>query len=105
MAGTNLEYKTADEETRAGLDKSREEEWSKWKEFAAAYKFPRKVLQPYLDKGHKIIPTQWVETDKNEHLKRPGQTEKHVPKYKSNGRIRQRVILRGLICQFWRKVQ
>ena len=32
-----------------------------------------KELQDLLKEGHKPVPTQWIDTDKNEHLKREGQ--------------------------------
>ena len=39
------------------------------------------ILKQLLDKGNQQLPTQWIETDQNDHLKRPG--VKHVPDYKS----------------------
>ena len=82
MAGTNLDYAKADEQTQKGLDISRQAEWDKWKEFNAAVKFPRHMLQKYLDMGYTVIPLQWVETDKNEHKKRIGEEHLHVPEFK-----------------------
>ena len=39
------------------------------------------VLDELLSEGHSMLPTQWIETDKREHLKRQGQA--HEPEYKS----------------------
>ena len=39
------------------------------------------MLDELLSDGMSMLPTQWIETDQNEHLKRPGQA--HEPDYKS----------------------
>ena len=39
------------------------------------------VLKELLDNGNQQLPTQWIETDQNEHLIRPG--KKHAPTLKS----------------------
>ena len=44
-------------------------------------------LKQLLNEGHKPISTQWIDTDKNLHLKRPGKP--HTVKYKS------RLVARG----------
>ena len=81
MAGENLKYMECDAATRAGLDKSRVKEWSKWMDFNAGVLIEGKILTDLLDDGISMLPTQWIETDKNGHLKRPGVA--HVPDWKS----------------------
>ena len=53
----------------------------KWLDFGTTVKVQGDTLQELMDEGHKPIPTQWIETDQNEHLKRPGKV--HTPKLKS----------------------
>ena len=59
-----------DEKTRNGINGSRTTDWMKWKKFLAAQIVAGKELQELLKEGHKPVPTQWIDTDKNEHLKR-----------------------------------
>ena len=49
---------------------SRATEWNKWKEFVAGRPIRGQELQQLLDEGHVPIPTMWVDTDRNAHLKR-----------------------------------
>ena len=83
MAGTNLVYDKVDNKTRKGLDVSRAKEWKKWMDFHAGVPIEDAMLKELLDEGHVPIPTQWIETDKKAHLKRPGQEHIHVPELKS----------------------
>ena len=32
----------------------------------------KNILDKLVDEGHSILPIQWIETDQNEHFKRPG---------------------------------
>ena len=47
-------------------------EWKKWMDFSAGVKLEKNVLDELLSEGHCMLPTQWIETDKKAHLKRPG---------------------------------
>ena len=73
--------KGCDATTMAGLDKSRGKEWQKWMDFNAGVVVEGKILKELLDDGNQLLPTQWIETDQNDHLKRPGVA--HDPDYKS----------------------
>ena len=66
MQGKTLRYEHCDDETRAGLDKSRAKEWKKWLDFGASVKLQGKVLDELISEGHKPIRSQWVETRKGE---------------------------------------
>ena len=44
----------------------------KWLDFGTTVKVQGDTLRELMDEGHRPIPTQWIETDQNEHLKRPG---------------------------------
>ena len=72
MAGKTLNYNKADATTRAGLDAARKAEWQKWLHFNAGRIIRGKLLQELLNEGHTVIPTQWIEVDKNAHLRKDG---------------------------------
>ena len=63
--GKLLDYAKCSDELKRKLDEARAKEWSKWKEFGALVVIDSKQLQELLDEGHQVIPTQWVELDKN----------------------------------------
>lgn len=69
-AGKNLVYNKADESTRNGLDASRMVEWQKWCKFNAGKLIRGDLLNELIGEGHKMIPTQWIETDRNSHKRR-----------------------------------
>ena len=68
----NINFETSDQFTQSGLTESRKVEWNKWKHFNAVYPVSGPELEQLLDQGHKPIPLQWVDTDKNEHKRREG---------------------------------
>ena len=68
----NINFETSDQFTQAGLTESRKVEWAKWKQFHAVYPVSGPELEQLLVQGHKPIPLQWVELDKNEHKRREG---------------------------------
>ena len=72
MSGKTLRYDSCDMNDKKKLDESRAVEWKKWQHFGASVKIEGDTLQELLQEGHHPIPTQWIDTDKNEHLKRPG---------------------------------
>ena len=55
---------------REGLDISRKTEWTKWQQFTAGRPCKGKELAQLLQDGNVPIPTRWVDTDKNAHLRR-----------------------------------
>ena len=57
---------------REGLDVSRRTEWEKWKQLVAGRPCGADELKRLLDEGHVPIPTRWVDTDRNSHLRRKG---------------------------------
>ena len=95
--GKVFDYQNEDQETRDGLDKSRMTEWNKWMKFMAVQIVSGTALAKLLKEGHKPIPTQWIDNDKNEHLKRPGQ--KHTPLFKS------RLVARGDLEQSYSDIR
>ena len=68
----NINFETSDQFTQSGLTESRRVEWNKWKHFNAVYPASGPELEQLLDQGHKPIPLQWVNIDKNEHKQREG---------------------------------
>ena len=68
----NINFETSDQFTQSGLTESRKVEWAKWKQFDAVYPVSGPELEQLLDQGHKPIPLQWVDIDKNEHKRREG---------------------------------
>ena len=68
IAGKTLGYDTCGNVDKKKLDDSRSVEWKKWLDFGASVKIQGQVLHELLGEGHKPIPTQWIDTDKNEHL-------------------------------------
>ena len=66
----NINFETSDQFTQSGLTESRKVEWNKWKHFNAVYPVSGPELEQLLFQGHKPIPLQWVDIDKNEHKRR-----------------------------------
>eukprot|EP00973_Karenia_brevis_P006124 834320-Karenia_brevis.AAC.1 len=57
-------------------------EWTKWKKFVAGRPCRDEELKKLLDEGHVLIPTRWVDTDRNAHLRRTGGPNV-LPEFKS----------------------
>jgi hypothetical protein len=70
--GKNINFRASDDFTQQGLLESRKTEWEKWKQFNAAEPVTGAQLQELLGQGHKPLPLQWIETDKNDHKRRAG---------------------------------
>ena len=70
--GKTLNYEKESKETREGLDISRKTEWTKWQQFTAGRPCKGMELAKLLKDGNVPIPTRWVDTDKNAHLRRDG---------------------------------
>ena len=85
--GKILVYHKCPEDVQKELDKSREKEWAKWKEFSAAIIIDDAQYQELIREGHQVIPTQWVELDKNHNKRLLDPTVE--AKYKS------RLVVRG----------
>ena len=76
----SINYERASAEVKAGLDKSRAAEWGKYETFNAAVPVTGEEKERLVAEGHSIIPSKWVDTNKNEH--KEGQVG-YEPKYKS----------------------
>ena len=50
----------------------RELGWNKWLDFKAGIIIRGEKLNEFLKEGNKLIPTQWIEVDKNAHLIQSG---------------------------------
>ena len=63
-----------------------------------------KELQDLLKEGHKPVPTQWIDTDKNERLKREGQHHEilHKSRLVARGDLEQSMRRSGRIHQQWK---
>ena len=79
--GTNLDYKRSTPDVRKCIIEARKTEWEKWLRFGAAIVVTEEQVQELINKGHTLYPTQWVDTDKNQHLK-------HTPDYKAKYKSR-----------------
>jgi len=76
----SIRYEETDAETRRLLDEARRTEWAKFERFAATVPVTGTEKEKLLSEGHVVIPSQWVDVDKNEHLK--GKPD-YTPKMKS----------------------
>ena len=87
--GKLINFKTAHPKIQAGLVASRQKEWDKWKNFHAGIMMKGPELQELIDEGHLLIPTQWVEVDKEVLRKPDTPIEEHETELKS------RLVVRG----------
>ena len=60
------------EECAAGMRQARLKEWNKLLMFEAAKRISEEKALALMAEGAECIPLQWIDTDKNEHLRRPG---------------------------------
>ena len=74
----NLKFEDCPPEIQRGLKKARCAEWQKWMKFNAAVILSDEEENALRSDGVKVLPMQWIETDKNAH-KRRGQNYKEVP--------------------------
>ena len=81
--GKLINYSKATEEVQVGLNESREVEWSKWIKHGAASVRTQEEAAKMRSAGAEEIGTQWIETDKNEHLRKPGEWNVVPPNLKS----------------------
>ena len=70
--GKIIIYEKADDDVKRGLNQSRRAEWDKWKKYSAAVVIPASAAAELVSQGVEEIPTQWIDNDKNEHLRKPG---------------------------------
>ena len=70
--GRDLDYATADETLRAGIREARRAEWEKWQSFQATVPLDAEAVARLRSEGHRVIPTRWVDTDKNFFKRREG---------------------------------
>ena len=66
----NLRYADCTPEIQKGLRQCRAEEWQKWMKFNAGVVVSQQEVDLLMSEGVKILPMQWVETDKNAHKRR-----------------------------------
>ena len=66
----NLRYADCTPEIQKGLRRCRAEEWQKWMKFNAGVVISQEEVDLLMSEGVKILPMQWVETDKNAHKRR-----------------------------------
>ena len=81
-----IRFDKCDEKMKAELRKSRASEWGKWRDFDAVECIPNEMAEALIREGHQVIGCQWVETDKNEHLK--GTTQYEM-------KLKSRLVVRG----------
>ena len=75
-----LVYDELDPETRKAVDEARQAEWSKFGRFGAAVPVVGKEKDELVQAGHEVIPSKWVDVNKNDHLLG---TSQYVPKFKA----------------------
>ena len=85
--GKILMYHKCPEDVQKELDKSKAKEWAKWQDFSAAIILDDAQYDELIREGHQVIPTQWVELDKNHNKRLLDPTVE--PNYKS------RLVVRG----------
>ena len=70
------------------LNESRAKEWSNWLKYKAI-RFPTQAeIESLLLAGESVIPMRWVDIDKNEKLRAPGDTT--IPE-----KLKSRLVIRG----------
>ena len=80
-----INYGRASDEMKRKLNESRAKEWSKYK----AIRFPTQAeIESLLLAGESVIPMRWVDIDKNEKLRAPGDTT--IPE-----KLKSRLVIRG----------
>ena len=62
-------YRKENETIRKGIDGSRTVEWKKWKHFSAVTRIPKAEGDQMVAEGVELIPTDWVDNDKNARLR------------------------------------
>ena len=64
--GKLLTYRHCSPELQALLDKARIKEWGNYVSLGAAKLIPAAEARDLIAKGAEVLPTQWIERDKNE---------------------------------------
>ena len=75
------------------LDESRFKEWDNYLKFGAVKIISEKEAMDLVDSGSEELPTQWIETDKNEYMRSEACAEEIEPNMKS------RLVARGGLSQ------
>ena len=94
-AGRLLIYNKLDKAIQSHLDEARKAEWNNYVKFDAVKILTRKEAEKLIDAGTEVLPTSWVDVDKNsgltETVREHGKTitRPAEPKYKS------RLVARG----------
>ena len=66
----NLHFPSCPPDVQAALRETRHAEWKKWIKFNAGVIFTDEEVRQLTDAGCEIYPIQWIEVDKNAHLRR-----------------------------------
>ena len=83
-----INYGRASDEMKRKLNESRAKEWSNWLKYKAI-RFPTQAeIESLLLAGESVIPMRWVDIDKNEKLRAPGDTT--IPE-----KLQSRLVIRG----------
>ena len=87
----SIKYEHADPETWRLVDESRKVEWAKFEPFATAVPVVGEEKQRLLAEGHVVIPSQWLDVNKDEHFKgKPNYTTKMKSRLVSCGNSQER---------------
>ena len=79
----NLHFASCPHEVQAALRETRRVEWKKWTSFNAGVSLTDEEVRQLTDAACEIYPMQWVDTDKNAHLRRDKDYVSVPAKYKS----------------------
>eukprot|EP00959_Pyramimonas_sp_CCMP1952_P384949 8067884-Pyramimonas_sp.AAC.1 len=81
-------YQRESEDVKSSVRLARQDEWENWRKVNAPVPINFVELQNLFDEGYRMVRTQWIEFDKNEHLRGPGGPPV-APQYKG------RLVVRG----------
>ena len=70
--GKIFRIEKADSKFADGMRQARRKDWDKFVSFKAVRVIPREKAQALIAQGVECIPMQWIDTDKNEHQRKPG---------------------------------
>ena len=79
----NLHFPSCTPDVKAALMETRRIEWNKWMKFNAGILLTDEEVRQLTEAGCEIYPMNWVDTDKNPHLRRDNDYVSVPAKYKS----------------------
>ena len=77
----SIHFESAPPEVQKAPQASRDQEWSKFESFGAVVPLTPDQVQELVAEGHQIIPSKWVDVDKDQYKK--GRDPNYQPQYKS----------------------